>query len=150
MIDRVRLRAQLSKHEDRRACAYDDATGKPISEGTQVRGLVTVGVGRNLVGKGLSEDEIDYLLDNDIAECIGQAQSFPWYAGLDEVRKAAIVELLFNLGLSKFKGFKNFINFVIQRRWTQAGEELKNSLWYGQVKSRGDTLIAQIKTGAWQ
>jgi hypothetical protein len=48
MIDRQRLRAQLSVHEDRRHFVYDDCTGKPIGEGTFVRGLPTVGVGRNL------------------------------------------------------------------------------------------------------
>lgn len=149
MIDRERLRTQLAKHEGNRNFVYDDVTGKPIGEGTFVRGLPTIGVGRNLAGKGLSEDEIRYLLDNDINDCAVVAHSFPWFAKLDAVRQNAVVELLFNLGERKFRMFTKFINFMNEGRWAQAGEELKRSLWYTQVKGRADTIIKMVVTGAW-
>lgn len=149
MIDRARLRAQLAKHEGNRPFVYDDATGKSVAVGSQVRGKLTVGVGRNLEDKGLSQDEIEYLLDNDISDCLAQAQSFPWFAGLDPVRQAVIVELLFNLGLTRFKTFKKFIGFISEGRWVHAAGELKNSRWAEQVKGRADTLINMIKAGQW-
>lgn len=149
MIDRARLRAQLAKHEGNRPFVYDDATGKPVAVGSQIRGKLTIGIGRNLEDKGLSEDEIQYLVDNDISDCIGQAQTFPWFAGLDPVRQAVIVELLFNLGLTRFKGFKKFIGFMSEHRWVHAAGELKNSVWAQQVKGRADTLIGMIQTGEW-
>lgn len=150
MIDRMKLRAQLSKHEGRRQFAYDDASGKTIGEGSFVRGLPTVGVGRNLYGKGLSEDEIDYLLDNDITDAMRDASTLPAFAKLDPVRQAVLVELVFNMGLARVKEFKKFLNFANEGRWAHAAEELKDSLWYRQVKSRADTLIEQFKTGQWQ
>jgi lysozyme len=150
MIDRARLRQQLAKHEGFRPFVYDDATGKPVAVGSQVRGKLTVGVGRNLEDKGLSEDEIEYLLDNDISDCIGAAQTFQWFGRLDPIRQAVIVELIFNLGLTRFKGFKKFIQFASEGRWMHAAEELKNSLWYEQVKGRGETLRKQFLTGEWQ
>lgn len=150
MIDRQRLREQLSKHEGRRRFVYDDATGKPVAIGSQIRGKLTVGVGRNLEDRGLSDDEIDYLLDNDICDCISNAQKFRWFEGLDPVRQAVIVELIFNLGPTRFSTFKKFIKAVSEQRWQNAAAELKNSVWYTQVKGRGDTLIAQVTTGEWQ
>lgn len=149
MIDRSRLRAQLAKHEGKRQFVYDDATGKPIGEGTFVRGLPTVGIGRNLYGKGLSEDEIEYLADNDIADALVDARKFKWFDALDQVRQNAVTELLFNLGLKRFSEFVKFINFMNEGRWAHAADELKNSKWYTQVKSRGDTIANMILTGEW-
>lgn len=150
MIDRARLRAQLAKHEGNRPFVYDDATGKPVAVGSQIRGKLTVGVGRNLEDKGLSEDEIEYLLDNDINDCIGQAQTLPWFDGLDPVRQAVIVELLFNLGLTRFKTFKKFISSMSEHHWIHAAGELRNSRWAEQVKGRADTLIKMVISGEWQ
>jgi lysozyme len=149
MIDRERLRTQLAQHEGSRPFVYDDLTGKPIGEGTFVRGLPTVGVGRNLAGKGLSEDEIRYLLDNDINDCAMTAHTYSWFVRLDAVRQNAVTELIFNLGPKRFAGFKKFLDFMNQDRYTQAGEELVRSQWYGQVKGRADTIIAMIVTGQW-
>lgn len=150
MIDKERLRIQLAKHEGSRPFVYDDCTGKPIGEGTFVRGIPTIGIGRNLSAKGLSEDEIRYLLDNDINDCAVHAHSkYSWFTQLDSVRQNAVMELLFNLGPTKFAGFKKFINFMNEGRWAQAGEELKRSLWYGQVKGRADTVISMIVKGEW-
>jgi lysozyme len=150
MIDRQKLREQLSKHEGRKRYVYDDASGKNITEASFVRGLPTVGVGRNLADRGLSEDEIDYLLDNDIADALADASKFAFFSSLDPVRKAAVTELVFNLGLTRLKKFVKFLDFMQQGRWQHAGEALRDSLWYRQVKSRGETIIAQIKSGEWQ
>jgi len=150
MIDRERLRTQLAKHEDNRNFVYDDLTGKPIGEATFVRGNPTIGVGRNLAGKGLSEDEIRYLLDNDINDCATEAHGkYPWFTQLDQVRQNAVIELLFNLGPKKFAGFKKFINFMNESRYAQAAEELKDSAWWGQVKGRAQTIYDMILKGEW-
>lgn len=149
MIDRERLRIQLAKHEGNRPFVYDDATGKAIGEGSFVRGLPTIGCGRNLYGKGLSEDEIRYLLDNDITDVAAQAHKYPWFSKLDAVRQNAVSELIFNLGATKFAGFKKFIGFMGEERFTHAAAELLNSLWAQQVKSRAQTIANMIQTGEW-
>lgn len=156
MIDRQRLRDQLSKHEDRRQFVYDDATGKPVAVGSQIRGKLTIGVGRNLEDRGLSDDEIDYLLDNDIADAIREAHTFRWFESLDGVRQAVIVELIFNMGLTRLLGFKKFLAAMAEQRWPHAAAELADSKWQKQVdptlgdgEGRADTLIHMVKTGEW-
>jgi lysozyme len=150
VIDKQRLRDQLKKHEGVRQFVYDDVTGKPIDEACFVRGKPTIAVGRNLADRGLSEDEIEYLLDNDINDCIAEAQKFRWFEALDPVRQAAVTELLFNLGLTRLSGFKKFLNFMNEHRYAHAAGELKDSLWHRQVGSRAETLEKQILTGEWQ
>ena len=54
-MDRNRLIDQLRIHEGVEKTVYNDSEGIP-----------TIGVGRNLRDRGLSDDEIDYLLSNDI------------------------------------------------------------------------------------
>jgi lysozyme len=151
VIDKERLRQQLKKHEGVRQFVYDDASGNLINEACFVRGKPTIGVGRNLADRGLADDEIDYLLDNDINDCIAEAQKkFRWFEALDPVRQAAVVELVFNLGLTRLSGFKKFLNFMNEHRYTQAAGELLDSLWAKQVKGRAITIAQMIQTGAWK
>lgn len=149
MIDKQKLRDQLSLHEGRRKFVYDDASGKGIDEACFVRGKPTVGVGRNLADRGLSDDEIDYLLDNDINDAIAEAQKFRWFEALNPVRQAAVTELVFNLGIPRLGGFKKFLNFMNEHRYTQAAEELLDSKWAQQVKGRAVTISDMVKTGEW-
>jgi lysozyme len=151
-----RLRDQLSLHESRRALIYDDATGKPIKAGSLVVGNPTIGVGRNLAGKGLSDEEQTYLLNNDIRDVLQMARSFPWFELLDDVRQNAVLELIFNMGLEKFRTFKRFIAALGLHSYELAAHELTDSKWQHQVdpilgdgKGRADVLIRMILTGAW-
>ena len=73
-------------------------------------GYETIGVGRNISegGLGLSKDEVDYLLVNDIKRVQDElTRSYPWFARLDEVRRDAMVDICFNIGLTKLRGFVN-------------------------------------------
>ena len=88
---RIRLLDLLVKHEGKRSRAYQDTEG-----------IWTIGVGRNINpenGLGLSDDEIAYLLGNDIERIEQECkEAFGFYDDLDEVRKDALLNLCFNLG----------------------------------------------------
>jgi len=63
------IKKQLTLHEGRKNKPYKCTSGK-----------ITIGVGRNLDDNGLSEDEIDYLLTNDVLRCEKELQQrLPWY-----------------------------------------------------------------------
>ena len=65
--------------------------------------------------QGISEDEINYLLENDIVRCMKEcANAFPWYSQLDEVRQDVLVMLCFNMGLTRLRGFKNMLSALEQ------------------------------------
>lgn len=134
-----KLVAQLKRHEGVKSHAYKCTAN-----------MITVGVGRNIDengGIGLSDDEIDYLLENDIKRCKQELISLSWFIDLDSVRQDAIVNLCFNLGLTRLMGFKNAMAAMAEGDYERAADEFYDSRWAKQVKSRADEVCEMIRTG---
>lgn len=110
-------------------------------------GKITVGYGRNITDKGISAAEASMLLEHDIEEALAGAESFPWFATLNPVRQKAIVDLVFNLGLTKFRKFVKTIASIEAGDFVQAGQQLQQSLWFRQVGRRGSRIVRMITTG---
>jgi lysozyme len=114
-------------------------------------GYTTVGVGRNIDsngGLGLSDDEVDYLLRNDIQRCeLELTNAFPWYKRLDRVRQDAMVSIAFNLGLTRLIKFQNALGHMADGDYILAAEEFRDSKWRQQVGMRCEELCAMIETG---
>lgn len=130
---------QLRLHEGVRSKVY------LCSEGYE-----TIGVGRNVSesGIGLSDDEIAYLLANDIARCEHElAERFDWFDNLDPVRQDALVDMAFNLGVTRLSQFKNMLGALSESRFDDAATEALDSKWARQVGQRAQTVAAMIRTG---
>jgi lysozyme len=111
-------------------------------------GVLTIGYGRNLQD-GISQSEANFLLSNDIAISVQEAQAQPWFAAAEqsEPRLRALCEVLFELGLAKFNGFHNAVSALNRADWATASSEFLNSLWHEQVGKRAERLCAMILTG---
>lgn len=110
-------------------------------------GKITIGVGRNLSDVGISRDEALILLDHDIDAAVADLASFAWFRDLDSVRQRVLVDMRFNLGPSRFRGFKGLLAAVAERDYDDAALHMQRSLWFTQVKSRGVRLVAMMRTG---
>lgn len=110
-------------------------------------GYLTVGYGRNLESKGLSPEEAEYLLSNDIAECIADLEHFAFWGQLNEVRQAVLIDMRFNLGASGFRAFKNMIAALEAADYSEAASEMLNSEWAAQVKGRSLRLARLMRDG---
>ena len=113
-------------------------------------GYETIAVGRNISesGLGLSDDEIDYLLQNDIDRCVAElSREYPWFEKLDDVRRDAIIDIFFNLGATRFRGFRKALGYMEVQDYILAAHEFRDSIWADQVKGRADTLTDMIETG---
>tara|TARA_R110002020_G_scaffold114164_4_gene262592 strand:+ start:5559 stop:5999 length:441 start_codon:yes stop_codon:yes gene_type:complete len=112
---------------------------------------ITVGVGRNIDpegGIGLSEDEIDYLLQNDIDRVYVELDSeYSWFSDLDSVRQDAMIDISFNLGQTRLRAFKNALAAMASKNWRAAADEFLDSRWSSQVGNRAKTLTEMIRTG---
>jgi lysozyme len=131
------LEAQLNLHEDKRKFPYRDTVGK-----------LTIGVGRNLDDRGLSDDEIAYLLANDIKmvkEDLDRA--LPWWRQMDAVRQRVLADMCFNLGISRLLLFRNTLKAMKEGDYALAASGMRNSLWYKQVGTRGIRLVKMMETG---
>lgn len=131
------LRAELVRDEGFHLKPYTDSVGK-----------LTIGVGRNLIDKGLSRAEVFVLLDADIDECVADlTSSFPWFAKLDNVRQRALVNMRLNLGATGFRRFTKMLAAVAQGDYATASEQMLKSKWAGQVKGRAYRLARMMATG---
>ena len=134
-----RLRRLLTLHEGRRRYPYLDTVGK-----------VTIGVGRNLDDLGLSDDEIDLLLTNDLARATDDLdRALPWWRRLDPVRRAVLADMCFNLGLPRLLGFRAMLRHLGAGEYDDAADHMVESRWYRQVKTRAVRLVRMMRTGAW-
>ena len=139
---------ELIRDEGLRLKPYLDCCGKPWRACVcAVKGTLTIGVGRNLDDVGISRNEAMVLLEWDIGRAEQDARTFRWFDGLDPVRQRAGLNLLFNLGLSKFMLFRHFIAAMAAKLYDKAGDELQASVWYGQVGDRAKRIVAMIRTG---
>jgi lysozyme len=113
-------------------------------------GYETIGVGRNISksGLGLSDDEVDYLLENDIVRVIKELSSeYPWFKNLDDVRKDAIIDIGFNLGATRLRGFRRALAAMDAADYKTASLEFLDSKWSRDVKGRSTELAYMIETG---
>ena len=132
----------LRRHEGVSKWAYEDHLG-----------YITVGVGRCLdpeAGLGLSDKEIDYLLQNDIERCYKELDCLSWFPDLDPVRQEALVNMVFNLGLTRFLQFKKTLAYLAEGKYHEAADEMLDSKWARQVKNRAIELSEMIRTGQYQ
>jgi len=132
------LRQLLIKEEGWRNKAYADSLG-----------VLTVGVGRNLVSKGLSDQEIDLLLTNDMREAEAQAAFLPGYPALNEVQKAVICSMVFQLGIAGLKGFKSMLASLAAGDVKGAAAHGLDSLWAKQVPIRAKRQMDMLASGEW-
>jgi len=120
---------RLKKHEGLMLKPYIDTVGK-----------LTIGYGRNLDDVGITEEEAELLLRHDIMVAESACCQFAWYRGLDEKRKSVIVEMVFNLGLTRLLGFKKMIRAIKDADYKLASNEMLDSKWAYQVGNRAITL----------
>jgi lysozyme len=111
----------------------------------------TIGVGRNLEDVGLSEEEIDMLLLNDIVRTKELMDDYiPWHRDLDEVRQEALINFVFNVGIGTTMKFKNAMAALEEHDYDTAATEMLDSNWAKQVGSRAEEVTQMIKTGEYQ
>ena len=143
---------QLIRHEGLRLKPYHCPAGR-----------LTIGVGRNLEDKGITEKEAVMLLENDVQECITDlkdifqddpdtiddpdtaADKENRFALLPESVQRVLVDMRFNLGYQGFRAFKKMIKAVKQQDFHTAALEMKDSRWYHQVGARAKRLTEMMQ-----
>ena len=112
---------------------------------------ITIGVGRNIDpegGIGLQEDEIDYLLQNDIDRIITELDfEYDWISDLNEARQDAMVDISFNLGQTRLRKFQQALTAMSKSDWDTAADEFMDSKWSKQVGNRAKELTGIIRSG---
>lgn len=132
------FKAHLEWAEDRRPFPYEDSVGK-----------TTIGVGRNLDDRGLSDEEIDFLCMNDMRIAVDAAKSLVYWGELNEARRLVICDMIFNMGMRRFRGFVRTNAALRIHDYQWAADEMKDSRWYRQTGRRAQRLEAVMRSGEW-
>lgn len=131
------LISDLQRDEGVRRYPYDDATGKPIAAGNILHGKLTIGVGRNLTDRGLTEEEIGRLLAADIGFVEEDLDvNISWWRDLPEPAQRGLVNMAFNLGWPRLSKFQRMLAALEARDFPAAALEALNSRWAEQVGTR--------------
>ena len=129
-------------HESKIPYAYKDSLG-----------YWTIGIGRlidNRRGGKLSDDEMLYLLNNDIKESIAELTPYRWFTIHDQVRQGVLIELVFNIGLPHLLEFIKMIAALTIKDYITASHELANSEWAKQVGiNRVSDMQHRLLTGTY-
>jgi lysozyme len=141
-----KLIATLKRHEGVKTHAYRDSLG-----------VLTIGCGRNInnsskhKGIGLTIDEIEYMLQNDVERTIKElSQEYVWFNDMEEgARRDGIINMHFNLGRFRFAGFKKAIGHMENGSYDAAATEFLDSRWAKQVKGRSLEVTDMIKTNTY-
>ena len=127
-----------------------------IDEGLRLKpylcttGKLTLGYGRNLEDVGISEAEAEAMLITDIEIAAQDAESFATTAvwdALSVTRQAVLINMAFNLGLSRLSQFKRMQANLARHAYDDAATEMLNSRWARQVPNRARRL-ADLMRGA--
>lgn len=114
------------------------------------RGFPTIGYG-HLIEEGetmpdrISQQKADELFDKDYEHHKAAAMKIPGYDKADGMQKAALIDLTFNMGPAWASGFPAFKKAFAAGNYEQAGNELVDSAWYGQVGRRAPAIVNLIK-----
>ena len=138
------LTRQLRGDEGEKRTVYQDHLG-----------FWTIGVGRLVdsrkPGAGLRDDEITYLLNNDIDDRINAlTRKLPWLQNLDDARKGVLLNMAFQLGTDGLLGFKNTLQLIHAGKYAEAADAMLQSKWATQTPARAKRMSEQMKTGKWQ
>ncbi|WP_206613416.1 glycoside hydrolase family protein [Parahaliea mediterranea] len=125
--------ALLKQHEGKRLHPYHCTADK-----------LTIGYGRNLEDKGISDAEALYLLANDIAECEQDMATFSYWPALNDSQKAALIDMRYCLGAGGFRGFRNMHSALERGDYPAAAREVLDSKFARQVKGRAQDIADML------
>tara|TARA_E500000178_G_scaffold344223_1_gene392105 strand:- start:243 stop:692 length:450 start_codon:yes stop_codon:yes gene_type:complete len=96
----------------------------------------TIGYGRNLQDVGISKDEAEYMLNNDVDIAIQELEDNFDLWNLPEAAQIVLVDMCYNLGLTKLLEFKLMLKAIQDDDWQEAAHQLMSSKYASQVKRR--------------
>ena len=133
------IKSAIKKEEGLRLDVYPDITGQ-----------MTIGYG-HLLSKGskIPLEAAEIIFEADYQNAVKDYEKL--HLDLDPVRRAAIVDMLFNMGLTRVQKFQRMIAALREGNWDRAAIELMDSGYARQLPNRAKRNRDRILygTGQW-
>ena len=132
------LKGMIQRHEGLRLMPYKDTEG-----------YLTVGYGHKIEGSKITSEIADLLLEMDLYRVSLDFLKLPLQIirNLNQPRKRVVMNMLFNLGYTRFLGFKKMLHAIEVRDFNHAANEMLDSKWAGQVGQRAIELAQVMRSG---
>ena len=138
------LLTQIKQDEGLRLTAYWDPIGN----------VWTVGWGST--GPAVHEgtvwtlEEAEAALQNDVDVAANDVDmAFPWAEAMGVIRWSVLVNMAFNMGLSRLQEFHMALEAMQAGNYPEAATQMLNSLWASQVGDRAKRLAQQMESNRW-
>ena len=144
-MDREKLYEEIKADEGEVLEVYLDHLGYP-----------TIGIGHLVTAKdeefgkppgtAITAERSRELFARDIQSAIEDCERLygQWHNWPEEVQRI-MVNMCFNLGVTRLAKFMNMKNMLSQGKWKEAAKEGRDSLWYRQVTNRAERLMTRLE-----
>lgn len=109
----------------------------------------SVGWGRNLTDRGISEGEAILMLQNDIKQAQADVTTLmPYIATFAKIytpRYCAFVDMMLNIGMTRMKQFKKMLTAAEKGDWKTAAKEILNSKYAKDVGDRANEIAYLVE-----
>ncbi len=107
-------------------------------------------IGRKTQGS-ITEEEARKLFQNDVNSALKSIKTdstlAPLYSKYDEVRRQALINMVFQMGTTGAASFHNSLGLVADKNYALAGTNMRKSKWYRQTPNRAERVIKVLTTG---
>ena len=98
---------------------------------------LTLGVGRNIEDRGISDITAIQMLEEDIALCVNELErNISWWSEVPDGLQEVLIDLCFNMGISKLMLFTKTLQYLGSGEMVKAADELLNSRYATMVPNR--------------
>lgn len=114
-------------------------------------GYLTIGYGLNL-DAGITREEAEWLLRHRVRQTQDAvAAALPWWGRLDEVRRAVLVAMAYQLkgGVLGLLKFRATLGAVERGDYEAAATQMLKSLWARQTPKRAQRTAEAMRSGRW-
>ena len=87
------------------------------------------------------------MLDSDIAEAHRSLSFLDFWSDLNDARKAALIDMVFNLGITGLMTFKKMLAALERKDYDAASSEILDSRYAIQVGARAIRIATIIRSG---
>ena len=148
----IEISEMLKRHEGVRDKVYQDSEDNPtigigfnLNRRDAKREIELLGLDYNDILNGkvsLTDKEVNTLFQKDLLNAIKDAKSFlPDFEEKPNKVKIVLVNMSFNMGLTRLNQFVKFKDALIKKDYKRASKEMKDSRWYHQVGNRSKELV---------
>lgn len=137
MLTKQNVLEQLKIDEGFRSEVYQCSEGKN-----------TIGYGLNLDDVGMAEPIAAFALGYHVDKCVQELyENFKWFEEMPDRVQGVLINMCYNIGLSRLKGFKKALAAFEAGDFQTAAAEMKDSRWYRQVGPRAQRLVRIVSGG---